>query len=66
MLQPVSYDTGLYLFSSTMVKVVYSYIYEKEYHQITGAVVSVDAYWSLLQIVNMAIDFFDILKKAID
>ena len=44
----------------TMVTVVYYYEYAQAYHQITGAVVSVDSYWSLLQVGNMAIDFSDI------
>ena len=45
--------------------VVYYCIYEQEYHQITGAVVSVDTYWSLLQIGNMAIDFSEIFEIEI-
>ncbi len=44
----------------TMVTVVYYCTYEQEYHQITGAVVSVDTYWRLLQIGNVTIDFSDI------
>lgn len=44
----------------TIVTVVYYCIYAQEYHQITGAVVSVDCYWSLLHVGNMAIDFSDI------
>lgn len=50
----------------TIVTVVYYCIYEQEYHQITGAVVSADTYWGLLQIGNMAIDFSDILEIIID
>lgn len=46
----------------TIVTVVYYCIYEQEYHQITGAVVSVDTYWRLLQIGNMAIDFSEIAE----
>ena len=49
----------------TIVTVVYYCIYEQEYHQITGAVVSVDTYWSLLQIGNMAIDFSEIFEIEI-
>lgn len=49
-----------------IVTVVYYCIYEQEYYQITGAVVSVDTYWNLLQIGNMAIDFSDILQIIID
>ena len=49
----------------TIVTVVYYCIYEQEYHQITGAVVSVDAYWSLLQIGNMTIDFSEIFEIEI-
>ena len=48
------------LCKGTIVTVVYYCIYEQEYHQITGAVVSVDSYWSLLQIGNMSIDFSEI------
>lgn len=48
-----------------MVTVVYYCIYEQEYHQITGAVVAVDTYWSLLQIGNMAIDFSEIFEIEI-
>ena len=43
-----------------LATVVYYCIYDQEYHQITGAVVSVDSYWSLLQVGNMASDFSDI------
>lgn len=49
----------------SIVTVVYYCIYEQEYHQITGAVVSVDTYWSLLQIGNMAIDFSEIAELEI-
>ncbi len=49
----------------SIVTVVYYCIYEQEYHQITGAVVSVDTYWSLLQIGNMAIDFSEIFEIEI-
>ena len=45
-----------------IVTVVYYCIYEQEYHQITGAVVSLDTYWKLLQIGNMAIDFSEIAE----
>ena len=40
--------------------VVYYCDYAQEYHQITGAVRKVDAYWKLLQIGNMSIDFCEI------
>ena len=43
-----------------IVTVVYYCIYEQEYYQLTGSVVKVDTYWSLLQIGNMAIDFSEI------
>jgi len=49
----------------TMVTVVYYCIYKEEYHQITGAVVSVDSYWSLLQIGNIAVDFSEITEIEI-
>lgn len=49
----------------TLVTIVYYCIYAQEYHQITGAVVSVDCYWSLLQIGNMAIDFSEITEIEI-
>lgn len=49
----------------TMVTVVYYCIYEQEYHQITGAVVSIDRYWSLLQVGNTAIDFSEIAEIEI-
>ena len=42
------------------VTVVYYNVYEEEYHQLTGAVEKVDAYWRLLQIGNIAIDFEEI------
>ena len=48
-----------------IVTVVYYCIYEQEYHQITGAVVSLDTYWKLLQIGNMAIDFSEIFEIEI-
>lgn len=47
------------------VTVVYYCIYTQEYHQITGAVVSVDRYWSLLQIGNISIDFSEIAEIEI-
>lgn len=53
-------ETLSQLRKGTMVTVVYYCIYAQEYHQITGAVVSVDTYWSLLQIGNMSIDFSEI------
>ena len=46
----------------TIVTVVYYCIYEQEYHQITGAVVKVDTYWSLLQVGNISIDFSEIAE----
>ena len=45
-----------------IVTVVYYCIYEQEYHQLTGSVVKVDTYWSLLQIGNTAIDFSEIAE----
>ena len=42
--------------------VVYYCDYAQEYHQITGAVRKVDAYWKLLQIGNMSIDFCEIAE----
>ena len=48
-----------------MVTVVYYCIYEQEYHQITGAVVSVDSYWSLMQVGNISIDFSEIAEIEI-
>ena len=49
----------------TIVTVVYYCIYAQEYHQITGVVVSVDCYWNLLQVGNMAIDFSEIAEIEI-
>ena len=46
----------------TIITVVYYCIYAQEYHQLTGAVVKVDAYWSLLQVGNMSIDFAEIVE----
>ena len=48
-----------------MVTVVYYCIYEQEYHQITGAVASVDCYWSLLQVGSISIDFAEIAEIEI-
>lgn len=48
-----------------LATVVYYCIYDQEYHQITGNVVSVDSYWSLLQIGNISIDFSEIAKIEI-
>ena len=50
------------LHKGNIVTVVYYCIYAQEYHQITGAVVAIDTYWSLLQIGNMAIDFSEIAE----
>lgn len=50
------------LCKGTIVTVVYYCIYEQEYHQLTGAVVKVDAYWGLLQVGNMSIDFSEITE----
>lgn len=41
-------ETLSQLRKGSIVTVVYYCIYEQEYHQITGAVVSVDTYWKLL------------------
>lgn len=49
----------------TMVTVVYYCIYDQEYHQITGAVIKVDTYWSSLQIGNISIDFSEISEIEI-
>ena len=48
------------------VTVVYYNDYEEEYHQLTGAVEKVDAYWRLLQIGNIAIDFEEISEIHTD
>ena len=48
------------------VTVVYYNDYEEEYHQLTGAVEKVDAYWKLLQIGNIAIDFDEISEIHTD
>ena len=53
------------LHKGTIATVVYYCIYEQEYHQITGAVAAVDAYWSLLQIGNTSIDFSEIFEIEI-
>ena len=58
-------ETLSQLRKGSIVTVVYYCIYEQEYHQITGAVVSVDTYWSLVQIGNMAIDFSEIFEIEI-
>lgn len=44
----------------SIITVVYYSEYEQEYCQLTGAVVKVDAYWKLLQVGNMSIDFCEI------
>lgn len=46
----------------TVVTVVYYCRYREEYHQITGHVTKVDAFWKCLQIGNMCIDFEDIFE----
>ena len=51
--------------NGTIATVVYYCIYEQEYHQITGTVIKVDAYWSLLQIGNISIDFSEIAEIEI-
>ena len=40
--------------------------YEEEYLQLTGEVEKVDAYWKLLQIGNVAIDFDEISEIYTD
>lgn len=45
-----------------VVTVVYYCRYREEYHQITGHVTKVDAFWKCLQIGNMCIDFEDIFE----
>ena len=50
------------LHRGTIVTVVYYCVYLQEYHQITGAVVKVDTYWSLLQVGNISIDFSEIAE----
>ena len=42
--------------------VVYYCDYAQEYHQLTGSVRKVDAYWKLLQIGNVSIDFCEIAE----
>ena len=44
----------------SMITVVYYSEYEQEYCQLTGAVEKVDAFWQLLQIGNISIDFQEI------
>ena len=48
------------------VTVVYYNGYEEEYLQLTGEVEKVDAYWKLLQIGNVAIDFEEISEIYTD
>ena len=48
------------------VTVVYYNGYEKEYLQLTGEVEKVDAYWKLLQVGNVAIDFEEISEIYTD
>jgi len=55
-------DTLSQLHRGTIVTVVYYCVYLQEYHQITGAVVKVDTYWSLLQVGNISIDFSEIAE----
>ena len=43
-----------------MITVVYYCSYEENYLQLTGTVAKVEAYWHLLQIDNICIDFSDI------
>lgn len=42
------------------ITVIYYSEYGQEYCQLTGEVVKVDGFWKLLQIGNMAIDFYEI------
>jgi len=46
----------------SIVTVVYYCIYEQQYHQLTGSVVKVDAYWGLLQVGHMSIGFSEITE----
>lgn len=48
-----------------IVTVVYYCVYEQEYRQLTGTVVTVDTYWSLLQVGNISIDFAEIAEIEI-
>lgn len=45
-----------------MVTVVYYGVYEQNYLQYTGPVVKVDAYWSILQVGNISIEFGEIAE----
>lgn len=45
-----------------MITVVYYCVYEQNYLQYTGPVVKVDAYWSILQVGNIRIDFCEIAE----
>ena len=45
-----------------MVTVVFDCSFAEERLQVTGSVVSVDNYWKMLQVNNMAIDFSEICE----
>lgn len=53
------------LCKGTLVTVVYYCAYDQEYHQITGAIIKVDTYWSSLQVGNISIDFSEISQIEI-
>ena len=45
-----------------MVTVVFDCSFAEERLQVTGSVVSVDNYWKMLQVSNIAIDFSEICE----
>jgi len=48
-----------------VVRVSYLDSYEEEFKQLTGTVVMIDAYWELLQIGKIALDFSEIISIEI-
>ena len=48
-----------------MVTVVFDCSFAEERLRVTGSVFSIDNYWKMLQISNIAIDFFEICEIII-
>lgn len=48
-----------------LVTVVYYGVYEKNYKQLTGPIVKVDAYWKSIQLGKITINFSEILDVVI-
>lgn len=50
------------LHKGQMVTVIFDCSFAEERLQVTGSVVSVDNYWKMLQVSNIAIDFSEICE----